>query len=133
MKRTAWGLLAAIAVIGCPDGNSPEPGQLTISLTTQNQARAILFRVTGPGVQAVGGLTTGGFPYQVVSAQLATDTVSVAVFAPQGATLQPGVIAAFDVADVGAAGSYRATVQQVAGPGYSLQSPFLFVLAIARP
>ncbi len=133
MRRAAWGLLAAIAAVGCPDGNGPEPGQLVVSLSSQNQARAIVFRVTGPGAQAVGGLTTGSFPYQVVSAQAGVDTVRVAVFAPAGATLQPGVIAAFDVADVGAAGSYQATVLQVAGPGYTLQSPFQFVLAIARP
>ncbi len=133
MRRVAWGLLLAGAAIACGDGGGPQPGQLTVTLATQNQARAIVFRVTGPNVQAVTGLPTGSFVYQVVSVQAGPDTVRVAVFAPQGATLQPGVIAAFDVPDVGAAASYTATVEQVAGPGYALQTPFQFVLAIARP
>ncbi len=133
MRRVAWGLLLAGAAMACGDGGGPQPGQLTVTLTTQNQARAIVFRVTGPNVQVVGGLPTGSFPYQVASVLAGTDTVRVAVFAPQGTTLQPGVIAAFDVPDVGAAASYGVTVQEVAGPSYALQTPFQFVLAIARP
>lgn len=108
--------LALMAVAGpsCESVNAPEPGTLSVSLTTPNTGDAgILFTVFG----TVTDVSVSGSSYTLFS-RLGSGEARVLVFG----NLQTGPVVTIDVPDVGAVASYSATVLDVIGRSNDVRS-----------
>jgi hypothetical protein len=124
-------LPAALGLSCDDDVLPPTPGEVYAVLSaSQSGARALLVTLVGRNSGAGVILST---PYRVFSTDLGGDTTRIAVVAPEGASLAAGPLFAVNVADVNAAGSYRITVDEVAGADYSLLSTALFTVSLTRP
>jgi hypothetical protein len=128
--RRLWFAAAAGIAAACGKDAAPLPGELAVRHTAQQPARAMVLTITGPEVATPGDAASA---YQIAAVQLSPTSWRVLVVAPQGTTLQDGQVVRFSVPDVNAAGSYSATVVQVAGAGYALQNPSQYSLSIVRP
>ncbi len=116
MRRWVLVAVAALAAAGCGGDEPARPGTLLVRLGGTTPARAVRFRLTGPGM-AVQEPGTGAV---IAAVPAGTDTLIVAAFAPVGATLNGGAVAAVSVPDTRAVSSYTVTVIEAAGPGYAL-------------
>jgi hypothetical protein len=118
--------LGVLAAGACADG--PVSGELEVRLSGPQQVRAVVFNLTGErsAVTAAPGL-------RAYVAGLQDDTARVVVVAPAGQTLPTGAIARVAVPDLRRAGTYAASVTEVAGPDYGLQNPSLYTLTVVRP
>ncbi len=118
---------ATILIGSCGDDSSgppaPQPGQLTVSVSSASTGAAFNLIVTGENisnpVEAVGSHQLYTFA--------AGDTLSVAVIG----TVSSGDLLRFSVPDVNQVNSYRATLLEVAGTDNALLSIGSFTLAIA--
>lgn len=124
--RTRFAVLAAAFLAAGCGGDSPRPGTLLVQLNSATPARAVRFRLSGPGM-AVLEPSSGAV---VVSQAAGGDTLLVAAFAPVGATLNGAAVAAVSVPDTRAAANYRATTLEAAGPSYALIPPAQVTLTV---
>lgn len=122
-------LLAAALVSGCDAGEpaTPQPGELTLTLSTPNPADgALLVAITGPGaVASVRSAVADG----VVQSRTAGTTTTVAVFG----TLAAGPLLRISVPDVRQAQRYAATVREAADAENHLRPSLAgYALAVGR-
>ncbi|MGH7537882.1 MAG: hypothetical protein ACREMF_04560 [Gemmatimonadales bacterium] len=111
MTRKLWILAAAALLLAgtdCGDSGSPaQPGTLRVSLTTPNtDDGAILFEVSGPAIDTMAPVNAS---YRLFTRRIGTTTVRAVLAGP----VASGTVATLEVPDVGAAGSYTATVTEV--------------------
>lgn len=136
MKSTRFGLtlLLALAAGACGGGDGggetvlpqPEPGTLTVSLTTPNAGdRALVVQVTGPSIT---GAQSANTAYVMHSRTPSAGTLRAAVFGP----LATGPVLRIQVADVNAVASYSATVVEVADETNALRTITGYTAAVAR-
>jgi hypothetical protein len=112
MTRKLWILAAAALLLdgtACGDSGSPaQPGTLRVSLTTPNiDDGAILFEVSGPAIDTI---TAVNASYRLFTRRIGNTTVRVVL----AGAVASGTVAVFEVPDVDAAGSYTATLTEVA-------------------
>jgi hypothetical protein len=134
-RRTALVLagLFAVGLSACGDAGSalgpqaPEPGVLTVSLTTPfPDDRAVLISVSGP--DEVGAVTDAGSGY-AVHARGGGTTFRAAVFGG----ITSGKLVRFAVPDVSRASAYRAVVQEVVDPSSNVRGSVAgYVLSVGR-
>jgi hypothetical protein len=135
VKQTRFGLalFLALAATACTGGDGggtpptqPEPGVLTVNLTTPNpDDRALVVEVTGPSISAV---TAANAAYVVHSRAPGASSVRVAVFGSLGS----GALLRFQVPDVNQASAYSATVVEVADAANALRATAGYTAAVAR-
>jgi hypothetical protein len=119
IRMTVAGLALAVALACGGDGGAtgpagPTAGVLTVRLTTPNtDDGAILLTMSGPGMTQLAAADASLYFRQ---AQTGTTATAVLVGDVQG-----GSLLTFHVPDVDAAGSYSATIQQVADRGDALR------------
>jgi ketol-acid reductoisomerase len=132
-KRTSrnWPLAlvcAALLAGGCGDDEStappaPQPGQLTVSVTTTGSAgAAFLLNVRGQGISSPVAVSSSFQLYTFASG----DTLKVAVVG----TVSSGDLLRFSVPDVNQASSYHVTLEEVAGTDNQLLSTSNFTITI---
>lgn len=122
------GLALLGALAGCGDSSGPVAGELEIRLVSPNaDDRAILFQVVGAqtGVTAAAG-------QRVFATSLPGDTTRIVVVAPAGGVLS-GAVARLRVTDTRRAGSYAATLTQVAAADYTPRDTTGYRLSIVKP
>ena len=119
IRITVAGLALAVALACGGDGGTtgptgPTAGLLTLTLTTPNaDDGAILLSVTGPSMTQVAASDVSLY---FRSVQTGTTATAVLV-----GDIRGGSLLTFRVPDVDAAGSYSATIQQVADRGDALR------------
>jgi hypothetical protein len=111
IARMMAGLALVLCLTGCGDGSTgpegPTPGTLTVTLTTPNaDDGAILLTVSGPDMTQVTA-ADGSLYFRHAGGTGAVTAVLVG-------DVQAGSLLTFHVPDVTAAGSYSATITQVA-------------------
>jgi hypothetical protein len=135
VKQTRWALalilaLAGAACSGGDDGGTtppqPEPGVLTVSLTTPGTGdRALMVQVTGP---ELGAVEAASGSYVVHSRATGPGAVRAAVFGALGT----GPLLRIQVPDVNRAAAYSATVVEVADETNALRSTNGYTAAVVR-
>jgi hypothetical protein len=132
MKRLL--VVALIVLCGaCEHDNAPVAGMLNVTLTTPNSGgdRAILLKISGP--EALTSAAASGTLRLFAQPPFGTPGTTgyqTSQFVLTG-TLSAGRILTIGVADVGKAGSYVATVQQVSTPAYQLRGLTGYSLSVA--
>jgi len=129
IRRHALFLVAAALAAACTNEPAgPQPGTLSVKLTTPNSGAdgAMLFTLTGPAapanLTAASGDTLWGGPFT-------TSANQIVLTGP----LASGTVLTFSVPDVTVSSQYAATVGQVAASsGYALRSLSGYSLAITR-
>ncbi|HEV2150495.1 MAG TPA: hypothetical protein VGR37_24055 [Longimicrobiaceae bacterium] len=112
--------LAGAALTACGDAGTlaprdPEPGTLTVMLTTPAaDDRAVLISVSGP--DEAGAVTDAGGGYSVYARPGGT-ALRVAVFGK----ISSGKLVTLSVPDVNRASAYRATIQEVVDPSSNVR------------
>jgi hypothetical protein len=106
MRRLLLVVVALVAACGTDAGSAPQPGTLTLTLTSAGMSDgAVVLLVSGGPVISVDGPAV----YQVASN---TDAAGTHVMIVGNVT--SGVVATLHVADVSRASAYVVTVEQVA-------------------
>jgi hypothetical protein len=127
MRSLALRAMASLVLLSAcsEDTAAPVAGVLSVNLGTPNpDDGAVLFTVTGPGIDSV-----GGSGYQVYSGRLDPRTVRVIVTGQLGA----GAIARVYIADSRQAGNYSVTLNQVAARGsYQQRDPGTYSVTLAQ-
>jgi hypothetical protein len=128
MTVRRWFLAAgtALTLVACGGDEPARPGTLLVRLTSTGQARAVRFRLAGPGM-VVAEPGTGAI---VVSRVVSADTVLVAAFAPAGATLDGTAVAAIQVPDTKADSRYTVTLLEAASASYAIMPGGVVTLSI---
>lgn len=129
MKRriaTGAAALGLLALAACQDGPTrPEPGVLTVSLAATTDDRAIIVSVQGPEEM---GQVEAASPAYVVHSRGSGTAFRAAVFGKLGA----GPLLRFAVPDVNRAGSYTATVVEMADASNRLREGAAPTLTVGR-
>jgi hypothetical protein len=123
-------LAGAAACSGGDDGGTappqPEPGVLTVSLTTPSTGdRALVVQVSGP---ELGGVEAASASYVVHSRATGPERVRAAVFGALGT----GPLLHIQVPDVNRASAYSATVVEVADEANALRATTGYTAAVVR-
>jgi hypothetical protein len=106
MRRLMLAMVALVAACGTDTGSAPQPGTLTLRLTSGGMSDgAVVVLVSGGPVLSVDGPAE----YQIASNTDAAGTHVMIV-----GNVASGVVATLHVADVSRASSYVVTVEQVA-------------------
>jgi hypothetical protein len=122
----ATAALALLALTACQDGPTrPEPGVLTLSLTTAADDRAVIVSVQGP--EAMDRVEAANAAYAVHSRGTGT-SFRAAVFG----RLASGPLLRFAVPDVNKATSYTATVVEMADASNQLRAGTAPTVTISR-
>jgi len=122
MTRKLWILAAAVllldgAACGGESSSPAQPGTLRVSLTTPNtDDGAILFEVSGPAIDTIVPVNAS---YRLFTRRIGSTTVRSVLAGP----VANGTVATLEVPDVGAAGSYTATVTEVVDRQNQVRSP----------
>ncbi len=111
MNRRLWILAVAALLLdstGCGDSGSPtRPGTLRVSLTTpHSDDGAMLFEVNGPAIDTMAPVNAS---YRLFTRRIGTTAVRAVLAGP----LAAGTVVTLEVPDIGAAGSYTATLAEV--------------------
>jgi hypothetical protein len=127
----ALAVATALLALGCGGGEdgtgpaAPQPGQLTVNVTTSGAAgAAFLLTVRGPGITS----PTPGASGQKLYTFASGDTLRAAVIG----TVTAGALLKFSVPDVNQASSYRATLNEVAGTDNALLATSSFSVTVTQ-
>lgn len=122
--------IGAVASIGCADKvlapEPPEPGRLTVQLTTPNAGdAAIMLRITGP---AEPGDVRAEAAAHLLHHRAGSNGVAVAVFG----ALESGALLTFSVPDMRRVADYAVTIQEVADDSNALRAELTGYTAVVR-
>lgn len=124
---TAALLIAAFLAGGCSgttEPSGPQPGQLTVNVSTAGSGAAFLLTLTGSGITNPVAANSGHSLYTFASG----NTLKAIVVG----SLSSGALMKFSVPDVNQSGSYSVTLDEVAGSDNALQNSSSYSVTISQ-
>lgn len=124
---TATLLIAAFLAGGCSgttEPSGPQPGQLTVNVSTAGSGAAFLLTLTGSGITNPVAANSGHSLYTFASG----NTLKAIVVG----SLSSGALMKFSVPDVNQSGSYSVTLDEVAGSDNALQNSSSYSVTISQ-
>ncbi len=120
-------LIAAFLAGGCSgttEPSGPQPGQLTVNVSTTGSGAAFLLTITGSGITNPVAASGGHSVYSFASG----NTLKAVVVG----NVSSGGLMRFSVPDVNQSGSYSVTLDEVAGSDNALQNISSYSVTITQ-